>query len=381
MTPPTHGGRRSPRSWRPIARSSSFLLGGGLCLFFYITVIEPLAFHTTSSARRQPLPPTYEALSHTQEAHDQQRHDCLAADVLLPARFPSSPSASSEARPIPLLATNLDYDTDQFLARLMGGWDGVPALHKLVVAGGCDPTVVAAVDAVREEHPDVAVYRQREPLGCAAGWNKALDYMQWHEDVAWAMIFNADIYVPPGALEALGDEVWRAYDADPLLCRGFFNVTAGVFTRHALATLGRFDENMYPAYFEDHDMDLRRNLSLAVLAPNAVRGGVLAPRGAGRGGVQERHLDFPGPDERRNQKGGRERGGPAEGAGLDEPDRTWVPVLPAVRERQVGVRHRAGALPVHPPLERSRKARLVLAVGLGAAVVHPPGGAEGAYTL
>lgn len=50
---------------------------------------------------------------------------------------------------------------------------------------------------------------------------------------------------------------------DPRLCRGFFDVTAGqdavvfVLTRHGLEALGRFDENIYPAYFEDHDMDLR----------------------------------------------------------------------------------------------------------------------------
>jgi GT2 family glycosyltransferase len=30
-----------------------------------------------------------------------------------------------------------------------------------------------------------------------------------------------------------------------------------VYTRHALATLGRFDENIFPAYYEDYDMDLR----------------------------------------------------------------------------------------------------------------------------
>ncbi len=30
-----------------------------------------------------------------------------------------------------------------------------------------------------------------------------------------------------------------------------------VYTRHALAALGRFDENIYPAYYEDYDMDLR----------------------------------------------------------------------------------------------------------------------------
>lgn len=30
-----------------------------------------------------------------------------------------------------------------------------------------------------------------------------------------------------------------------------------VYTRHALGALGKFDENIYPAYYEDYDMDLR----------------------------------------------------------------------------------------------------------------------------
>jgi hypothetical protein len=40
-------------------------------------------------------------------------------------------------------------------------------------------------------------------------------------------------------------------------------VTAGqdavvfVFTRHALDVLGLFDENIYPAYYEDWEMEIR----------------------------------------------------------------------------------------------------------------------------
>jgi hypothetical protein len=50
---------------------------------------------------------------------------------------------------------------------------------------------------------------------------------------------------------------------NPRFCRGFFDVSAGqdavvfVMTRHGLGSLGLFDENIYPAYFEDFDMDLR----------------------------------------------------------------------------------------------------------------------------
>ncbi len=86
--------------------------------------------------------------------------DCLAADVLLPAT-PALPDYRHEqeeeeegggqrrgARAIPLLATNLDLDTEGYLTRLVDrGWyagpsGGAVARHKLVVAGGCDPLVL-----------------------------------------------------------------------------------------------------------------------------------------------------------------------------------------------------------------------------------------------
>ena len=57
-------------------------------------------------------------------------------------------SNAGVARPIPLLAVNLDFDTEDYLTRLVAeGWEAGPsgsaiARHKLVVAGGCDPLVL-----------------------------------------------------------------------------------------------------------------------------------------------------------------------------------------------------------------------------------------------
>jgi hypothetical protein len=36
--------------------------------------------------------------------------------------------------------------------------------------------------------------------------------MLLNADVEWAMVFNTDIYVPPGALDKLGREIWDEYD-------------------------------------------------------------------------------------------------------------------------------------------------------------------------
>ena len=254
-----------------------------LSFFLYVVLIEPYSLKGGGGGSQNPAAgrgmgrPQYEKLSHQREEGEHfGQEDCLAADMLI---LPTATTTTSrqhqdregqgegtqQQRPIPLLATNLDYDTEGYLPRLLAGWSDAPAHHKLVVAGGCDPLVLAQLYDLHHRHPDITIFRQGEVLGCAAGWNRILDYMLFHEDVPWAIIFNVDVYVPPGALARLNEEIWAEYDRDPRFCRGFFNVTAGqdavvfVYTRHGLQTLGKFDENIYPAYFEDHDMDLRHN--------------------------------------------------------------------------------------------------------------------------
>ena len=67
-------------------------------------------------------------------------------------------------KPIPLVATNLDHDTEKYLTRFISGLD-YPIAHKLVVWGGCDPMVADQVNWMLEAHRDVLVYRARTTLG------------------------------------------------------------------------------------------------------------------------------------------------------------------------------------------------------------------------
>lgn len=50
----------------------------------------------------------------------------------------SSTAPVTHSAVIPLLATNLDFDPENYLSRLVQGWADHPAKHKLVVTGGCD---------------------------------------------------------------------------------------------------------------------------------------------------------------------------------------------------------------------------------------------------
>lgn len=189
-----------------------------------------------------------------------------------PAAPPSPPPHTP--KPIPMIATNLDHDTEGYLTRFVTGINthnpATPITHKLIAWGGCDPMVASQVNTIlsppTQLGPDFHVYRTPKTLGCAAGWNTILAYMSMHEDIPWVIIFNTDIYTPPGSLSAFAQEIWSHIDATPNFCVGHFNTrgagtlgryTAFVYTRHALTTLGLFDANIYPAYYEDVELDIR----------------------------------------------------------------------------------------------------------------------------
>jgi hypothetical protein len=83
-------------------------------------------------------------------------------------------------RPIPLIATNLDFDTEDFLTRLVSGWADFPAEHKLIVIGGCNPLVLyvpsfvdvpSRSEASRLIHSCVCALHQRAgPEAAATVW-------------------------------------------------------------------------------------------------------------------------------------------------------------------------------------------------------------------
>eukprot|EP00952_Eustigmatos_sp_NYUAD-ZCMA_P012101 48754-Eustigmatos_ZCMA.PRE.1 len=62
------------------------------------------------------------------------------------------PSVTGD-RPVPLVATNLDHDTEKYLTRFIRGLEN-PISHKLVVWGGCDPMVADQVEHILSAYPE-----------------------------------------------------------------------------------------------------------------------------------------------------------------------------------------------------------------------------------
>jgi len=84
-------------------------------------------------------------------------------------------------------------------------------------------------------------------LGVAASWNRGLA-----RGAHWTLILSASMRFGPGGLTAFVEAASKAANAYGTDC-GKFVFHCTVIGRATVERIGRFDENFYPAYFEDND--------------------------------------------------------------------------------------------------------------------------------
>lgn len=102
---------------------------------------------------------------------------------------------------------------------------------------------------------------RRKNIGCGPAWNHVI-----MSSPGWWLLAGSDVQFKPGSLGKLWDRTQEKQDAS-IVCADGYNV----FTISPLGRekVGLFDENFYPAYFEDTDHFRRVALSgaLAVNVP------------------------------------------------------------------------------------------------------------------
>ncbi|GJD12399.1 hypothetical protein Gasu2_64860 [Galdieria sulphuraria] len=80
----------------------------------------------------------------------------------------------------------------------------------------------------------------------------------------WGLIVNNDVYFPSGSLKSLKYQTELTLLEDPHLCLGFvsfrnmhFGYSGFVATSRLVQYAGYFDENLFPAYYDDNELDIR----------------------------------------------------------------------------------------------------------------------------
>lgn len=144
--------------------------------------------------------------------------------------------------------------------------------------GSPNPSDVAQVLKSAEEHsPDrVITHVSDKNLGCAAGWNFCIRKAYEDPEFEWIVLAGHDIVVHPRTLSNLVhrylrgdvditsgvDAVYEADMPEPVEQEVIgANFSLIMLPRKTLDVVGLFDENFWPAYYEDNDYHFRAILA------------------------------------------------------------------------------------------------------------------------
>jgi GT2 family glycosyltransferase len=134
-----------------------------------------------------------------------------------------------------------------------------PMENLVVINNGTDPGVIGAVDRIRaRDIPNQGLFtniriESHDHLGCGPAWNRIIRTSPG----AWMVTAN-DIQFAAGSIKKIVETLALHQDAS-IVCAFGYNVF--VLTEAGRSKAGLFDENFYPAYFEDCDHFRRIALS------------------------------------------------------------------------------------------------------------------------
>lgn len=111
---------------------------------------------------------------------------------------------------------------------------------------------------INARHQNFEIHRPEKNLGVAGSWNyimnKAYDYGYQN-----TLILNDDIYI--SHQRNIIERIITKYKyTDLIRCPKQYHMSAFILKTYAFKNTGLFDENFYPAYFEDNDYLYRINL-------------------------------------------------------------------------------------------------------------------------
>jgi GT2 family glycosyltransferase len=132
-----------------------------------------------------------------------------------------------------------------------------PVGQVTIVNNGNDPGVTDAIARIeQDERFKVRVFTPPRNLGVAASWNWILQ--EQPEAPFWVLVGN-DIQFTPGDLARIDAAVRANPESAVLTANEGYSLMA--VTQTGVNEVGYFDENFYPAYYEDVDYERRLILS------------------------------------------------------------------------------------------------------------------------
>lgn len=133
-----------------------------------------------------------------------------------------------------------------------------PVAELVVIVNGDDRDIIPPIRNATDMNPNILKVLWSRPgfnLGCGASWNFII---RSRPAGPWWVIVNADIVFGPGDLERLSE--FMSDQAGPVMGT-VFEFGAFAINSGCVDTVGFFDENFFPMYYEDRDYEHRMKVA------------------------------------------------------------------------------------------------------------------------
>jgi GT2 family glycosyltransferase len=165
---------------------------------------------------------------------------------------------------VPILSVSMNVDPKSYTQRLLRSID-FPVGLVIVQIGNADSTVVSAIIASLNStlHTNENILSSRLTVlphnpGSARCFNFGLSHLLAADHTTkWVLHVNNDVAFYPGVLRNIHRATEKCLHHDEKFGIGFTSLCCGgewsavVFARRMVEAVGLFDENFYPAYYED----------------------------------------------------------------------------------------------------------------------------------
>lgn len=152
---------------------------------------------------------------------------------------------------IPVFAVPI-LNRGDLLTRLFQSID-YPVYRFVIINNGTNPSVDLAINRILKKHSNVDVIRPGGNIGVAASWNLVTQQYP----APYHFICSNDIQFQRGDMARMAQ---AAKNPEEAIIVGNFGFAYFIVTKKGMETVGTFDENFYPAYYEDCDWMRRARL-------------------------------------------------------------------------------------------------------------------------
>lgn len=122
---------------------------------------------------------------------------------------------------------------------------------KIIICDNGNQSLLTSANSIIASNNNITIYKQKRNLGVAGSWNfLAREILRQHQ---YALILNDDVIIHKNKNQIA--EFIQHNTADFIFAG--YGCSSFILPKETYSLIGSFDENFYPAYYEDCDYERR----------------------------------------------------------------------------------------------------------------------------